>query len=29
MTKPKNNEAINVIIIKSTAGKEYLITSNS
>ncbi|CAD8106560.1 unnamed protein product [Paramecium primaurelia] len=29
VSKPKNNEGINVIIIKSTAGKEYLITSNS
>ncbi|CAD8117839.1 unnamed protein product [Paramecium sonneborni] len=29
VNKTKNNEGINIIIIKSTAGKEFLITSNS
>ncbi|CAD8113751.1 unnamed protein product [Paramecium sonneborni] len=29
VNKPKNNEGINIIIIKNTAGKEFLITSNS
>ncbi|CAK91930.1 unnamed protein product (macronuclear) [Paramecium tetraurelia] len=29
LSKPKYSEGINIIIIKSTAGKEFLITSNS